>query len=49
MAHWSSLDVTRAKLYRETYYNPQWLQEQGVDIEPYCQQLRRFVMEGTGL
>jgi cysteine synthase A len=37
------------ELYRETYYNPQWLQEQGVDIEPYCQQLRRFVMEGTGL
>lgn len=35
------------ELYRDTYYNPQWLREQGVDIQPDHQRLQRLVSQGT--
>lgn len=34
------------ELYHDTYYNPQWLQEQCISIKPYLEQLRAFSLHG---
>ncbi|HEY4032765.1 MAG TPA: pyridoxal-phosphate dependent enzyme [Ktedonobacteraceae bacterium] len=35
------------ELYHDTYYSPHWLQEQGISIEPYLEQLRHFFLNGV--
>ncbi|HEY4389549.1 MAG TPA: hypothetical protein VGN34_34340, partial [Ktedonobacteraceae bacterium] len=36
------------ELYRDTYYNAQWLSENGIDIQPYFTQMRRFITTENG-
>lgn len=33
--------------YANTYYNEQWVAEQGLDLEPYAAQLERFIQTGA--
>ncbi|MGQ3384716.1 PLP-dependent cysteine synthase family protein [Glutamicibacter sp. TV12E] len=33
--------------YANTYYNQQWLDEQGLDLEPYTGQLEQFIEKGV--
>jgi cysteine synthase A len=35
------------ELYRDTYYNEQWLTEHAFDIQPYHAQMRHFITAGT--
>ena len=41
------LGCDAGELYRDTYYNPEWLRQQNIDIEPYCQQMRALLKHGT--
>lgn len=34
------------ELYRETYYSPEWLAAQGIDLAPFLERMRRFVAGG---
>jgi len=34
------------KIYHDTYYSPLWLQEQGISIKPYGEQLCNFLLDG---
>ena len=33
--------------YANTYYNQQWLDEQGLDLAPYAAQMQHFLDEGV--
>jgi len=32
--------------YLDTYYNPEWIARQGLDLAPYTAQLARFMATG---
>lgn len=34
------------ELYRDTYYNQQWRQDNKIEIEKHCKQLQRFIASG---
>ncbi|GCE15922.1 PLP-dependent cysteine synthase family protein [Tengunoibacter tsumagoiensis] len=40
------LGCDSGELYRDTYYNAQWLIDQGFEIEPYLEMMRRFIQSG---
>ncbi len=41
------LGCDAGELYRDTYYNPQWLDDQHISLDAHLTQLRRFVAEGV--
>lgn len=41
------LGCDAGELYRDTYYNPQWLHDQNIALDTHLTQLRRFVAEGV--
>ncbi|GCF07210.1 PLP-dependent cysteine synthase family protein [Dictyobacter arantiisoli] len=40
------LGCDSGELYRDTYYNPQWLMDQHMEIELHLVQMRRFIQSG---
>ena len=42
-----TLICDRGDRYLDTYYNPDWLRENGFDLEPYLDQIREFWDTGT--
>ena len=41
------LGCDAGELYRDTYYNPEWLRQQQIDIAPYRGQLQALIGRGA--
>ncbi|KPV50160.1 hypothetical protein SE17_28585, partial [Kouleothrix aurantiaca] len=41
------LGCDAGELYRDTYYSPEWLRQQGIDIAPACEQMRALLAHGA--